>query len=96
MDVAPGWEGDQPFALGFSPPLGMVAAGTGRDSCAQSLGAGPGRGCGSWWQQPAEQRRFSPAPLARSSGSRWVSGAGKGQGGVPELEFGGEHPAHAA
>lgn len=49
MDVAPGWEGNQPFALGFSPPLGTVAAGTGRDSCAQTLGAGRGQGCGSWW-----------------------------------------------
>lgn len=94
MDVAPGWEGNQPFALGFSPPLGTVAAGTGRDSCAQTLGAGRGQGCGSWW--PAQRCRFSPAPLARSSGSRWVAGAGAGQRDVPELEFGGEHPAHIA
>lgn len=48
MDLAPGLEGNKPFALGSSPPSGTVAAGTGGESHAWTLEAGTSQGLGSW------------------------------------------------
>lgn len=47
MDLAPGSEGSKPFALGFGPPSGTVAAGMGGEICAQTLEASTSWGLGS-------------------------------------------------
>lgn len=46
MDLAPGSEGNKPFALGFSPLSGTVAMGIGGEIGTQTLEAGPSRGLG--------------------------------------------------